>query len=55
MEVYMEELYESETTEVLEGIISVKAAILAKSRRVDNVFVDLDKYKKQSNKKVQVV
>lgn len=50
MEVYMEELYESGAVEILEGIISVKAAILSKSRRIDNVFVDLDKYKKRDRK-----
>ncbi len=37
-------------TEILEGIISVKAAIEAKSRTVDSVFVDLDKYKKRDRK-----
>lgn len=38
------------TREILEGIISVRAAIEAESRRIDSVFVDLDKYKKRDRK-----
>lgn len=38
------------TAEILEGIISVKAAIEADSRRVDSVFVDIGKYKKRDRK-----
>lgn len=36
--------------EILEGIISVRAAIEANSRRIDSVFVDLEKYKKRDRK-----
>lgn len=36
--------------EILEGIISVKAAIEAKSREIYSVFVDVDKYKKRDRK-----
>lgn len=37
-------------TEILEGIISVRAAIEAGSRSIDSVFVDLEKYKKRDRK-----
>ncbi len=37
-------------TEILEGIISVRAAVEANSRRIDSVFVDLEKYKKRDRK-----
>lgn len=40
----------SPSSEILEGIISVKAAIEAGSRQIFNVFVDLDKYKKRNRK-----
>lgn len=36
--------------EILEGIISVKAAISAKSRDIEAVYVDLEKYKKRDRK-----
>lgn len=38
------------STEILEGIISVKAAVQAKSREIYSVFVDLEKYKKRDRK-----
>ena len=34
--------------EILEGIISVKAAISAKSREIESVFIDLEKYKNEA-------
>lgn len=37
-------------SEILEGIISVRAAIEADSRQIDCVFVDLEKYKKRDRK-----
>ena len=39
-----------ETREILEGIISVRAAVEAKSRSIESVFVDLEKYKKRDRK-----
>ena len=36
--------------EILEGIISVRAAIESGSRQIENVFVDLEKYKKRDRK-----
>lgn len=37
-------------TEILEGIISVKAAVESGSREIFSVFVDLEKYKKRDRK-----
>lgn len=40
----------TDNTEILEGIISVKASIEAESRRINSVFVDIGKYKKRDRK-----
>ena len=40
----------SENTAVLEGIISVNAAIESGNREITTVFIDLDKYKKRDRK-----
>ena len=39
-----------EANEILEGIISVRAAVEAKSRKINSVFVDIEKYKKRDRK-----
>lgn len=41
---------DKETVEILEGIISVKAAIEGKNREIYNVFVDAEKFRKRDRK-----
>lgn len=42
--------YSHENTEILEGIISVKAAITAGKRKIYSVYVDSEKYRKRDRK-----